>query len=253
MYKSYQVYNENHLRVIAYKFANKYDGLRKSHVYWIAKQLGIYPDAKSSDVEKIVRENQCGKINSQNTEYVTNKKMNENGVKAIENAIIKEGYTVKKDWKDEVMEEKQMNVWEQVDLIALMKKDYDKSVEERDSAKSEAQHYRQLIEEYEKEIEDLKDKLLVSQKENEELKDEKKELGKMQLKTVDFNKEVDDLQKRIGQYNADVNTYSAIVNELRKDVSVLQTSVNQLQEKKKKLEGVISDLIGCSKRLMNMK
>jgi chromosome segregation ATPase len=145
------------------------------------------------------------------------------------------------------------SIWEQADLISMMRVEYDKAVTERDVARSEADHFCEMADKYEKEIEELKDKLLIAEKENNELKTEKRELGQMQLKTVDFNKEIDDLQKRIAQYNTEINICSAEVNEFRKDVSALITGVNQLQEKKKKLDGVISDLIGCSKRLINMK
>lgn len=251
MSQFYQVYDKNHLRVIAFKFANKYENLRKSHVYWIAKELGIYPDGKSEEGKKIVRENSTGKINK-NNKYVTKGKMNEEGVKAIENYIVAEGYDVNKSWEEENMTTN-TNIWEQVDLITKMKAEYEKAVAERDEAKSDADQYCKMADEYAKELEDVKDKLLIAEKENNDLKAEKKELGKIQIANANFTQEIDGLQKRIGKYNADINMYSSEVNELRKDVAAMQTSVNRLQDQKKKLEAVISDLIVCSKRLMNMK
>lgn len=75
----------------------------------------------------------------------------------------------------------------------------------------------------------------------------------MQIKTVDFSKEIDELQTRIGKYNQEINLLLADMNVLRKDYSVLQTRMNQMQDNKKKLDGVLSDLVGCSKRLINLK
>ena len=173
----YTHYNINNIRSIANNLVKKYD-VKEQHIYWIARELNIYPDGVPNKRSKTVDMARTGRINRNNTEYVSGGRLNEKGIQAIE---------------------------------AYLKK------------------------------------------ENNELKSEKKELSKMQIKAVDYNKEIDELQKRIGQYNTEINIYSADVSELRKDVSILQTSVNQLQEKKKKLEGVISDLIGCSKRLMNMK
>lgn len=252
MNNSLTAYNPNHIRVIANNFAQKYAGLTESHVYWIAKELNIYPDAVCALKKKTAYRSKMGKINSDNVDFVTNGKMNDKGVENIENYLKNEGYKTKKDYQEDIMKQN-TNIWEQADLIALMKKDYDKAVAERDEANAEAEEYYQLVDKYEQVIEELKDKLLIAEKENTSLKEEKIELGKMQVKTVDFDKEIDNLQKRIGQYNAEINSYTSAVNELRKDVSALQVSVNQLQEKKKKLEGVISDLVGCSKRLMNMK
>lgn len=252
MSQTYQVYDKNHLRVVAFKFANKYENLKRSHVYWVAKELGIYPDGVSVKDKKQVSENCCGKIN-RNSKYVTKGKMNEEGVKAIESYINAEGYDVKKDWKEDENMESTTNIWEQADLISLMKQDYEKAVREKEEAKTEAEQYCALADKYEKEIEELKDKLLIAEKENNSLISEKQELAKMQIDVPNFAKEVDSLQQRIGKYNTEINMYSSEVNELRKNVAALQTSVNRLQDQKKKLEAVISDLIGCSKRLMNLK
>lgn len=247
-------YNERNIRPVANKFAKKYEDLKKSHVYWIGKELGIYPDAVPFGENKTVGEYNTGKIDKNCTKYVTDGRLNDDAIRAIEDYLIKEGYKVKENYKEnEEMTETVKNIWEQADLISLMKKDYDKAVTERDEAKRDADQYCQMVDKCEKEIEELKDKLLIAEKENNALKEEKIQLGKMQLKTVDFDKEIDSLQKRIAQYNAEINAVSAEVNEFRKDVSVLITGVSQLQEKKKKLEGVMSDLVGCSKRLMNMK
>lgn len=252
MNQAYQVYDHNHLRVVAFKLANKYENMKKSHVYWVAKELGIYPDGLSVKNKKQVSENCCGKINRE-SKYVTKGKMNEEGVKAIESYITAEGYDVKKDWKEEEEMSNTTNIWEQADLISMMKQDYEKAVKEKEEAKTEAEQYCALVDKYEKELEELKDKLLIAEKENNDLKSEKKELSKMQIDVPNFTKEIDNLQQRLGKYNTDINVYSAEVNELRKDVAALQTSINRLQENKKKLEAVISDLIGCSKRLMNLK
>ena len=249
----YQVYDENHLRVIAYKFSRKYDSLSKTHVYWIAKQLNIYPDAECVNGEKIVRENRTGKINKANDKFVTKGKLNENGVKAIEDFIVKEGYAVKKDYKDEQMEEKTVNVWDQVNIIAMMKQDYEKAIAERDEAKTQAQENFELLKQYESEIDELKDKLLICEIENTDLKAEKKELSKMQIDSVNFSKEIDTLQVRIGKYSQEVNLLLSDMSVLRKDYSSLQIKMNQMQDSKKKLDGVLSDLVGCSKRLMNLK
>jgi len=252
MENRYAVYSENNIRSVANRLVKKYSDLREQHIYWIAKELNIYPDAIQHKKSKSVDIARTGKINRNNTEYVSGGRLNEKGIQAIESYLMKEGYKIEKFDKGEQMEQNK-NIWEQVDLISKMKGEYDKAVAARDSAKAEADQYCQLADKYEKEIEELKDRLLISEKENNDLKTEKKELGQLQLKQVDFGKEIESLQKRIGQYNAEINAYSADVNELRKEVAALQTCVNQLQEKKKKLEGVISDLIGCSKRLMNMK
>lgn len=244
-----QVYSENNIRSIAKRITPTYDSLDEFHVYWIAKQLGIYPNGEPYKKSQRVNMTKTGSIN-RNSEFVTDGKVNEKGIRAIETYLEQEGY--KKTGSVEAMQQ-QTNIWDQADLISLMKKDYDKAVAERDEAKRDADQYCQMVDKCEKEIEELKDKLLIAEKENNALKEEKKELGKMQLKTIDFDKEIDSLQKRIAQYNAEINAVSAEVNEFRKDVSVLITGVSQLQEKKKKLEGVMSDLVGCSKRLMNMK
>ena len=241
----------NSIRVIAADLAEKYENLDNRHIFWIAKELNIYPDGKVFKNSKRVDMTKTGKINRNCIDYVTNGKINESGITAIESYLIREGYKKSENKKENKMQS--TNIWEQADLIAMMKKDYDNAVAERDEAKSEADSYCKLADEYEKEIEALKDKLLIAEKENSDLQSEKYELSKMQLKTVDFNTEIDKLQKRIAQYNADINAVSADVNEFRKDVSILLTGVAQLQDKKKKLEGVMSDLIGCSKRLMNMK
>jgi chromosome segregation ATPase len=223
--------------------------VKEQHIYWIAKELNIYPDGVVHKKTKSVDMARTGKINRNNTEYVSDGKLNEKGIQAIESYLIQEGYKV----KEEPLMVKSASIWEQADLISMMRAEYDKAVAERDEAKRDADQYCQMVDKCEKEIEELKDKLLIAEKENNSLKEEKKELCKMQLKTVDFDKEIDSLQKRIAQYNAEINAVSAEVNEFRKDVSVLITGVSQLQEKKKKLEGVMSDLVGCSKRLMNMK
>lgn len=244
----YTHYNINNIRSIANNLVKKYD-VKEQHIYWVARELNIYPDGVPNKRSKTVDMARTGRINRNNTEYVSGGRLNEKGIQAIEAYLKNEGY---KEKKEETMTQN-TNIWEQADLISMMKAEFDKAVADRDAAKTEAEQYLEMADKYEKEIEELKDKLLIAEKENNELKSEKKELSKMQIKAVDYNKEIDELQKRIGQYNAEINIYSADVSELRKDVSILQTSVNQLQEKKKKLEGVMSDLVGCSKRLMNMK
>ena len=248
-------YSKNNIRSIASRLVKKYD-VKEQHIYWIAKELNIYPDGVVNKKTKSVDMARTGKINRNNTEYVSEGKLNEKGIQAIESYLIQEGYKA----KEEPIIVQSASIWEQADLISMMRVEYDKAVTERDEAKREAQENFELLKQYESEIdecekenEELRDKLLIAEKENNALKEEKIQLGKMQLKTVDFDKEIDSLQKRIAQYNAEINEVSAEVNEFRKDVSVLMTGVSQLQEKKKKLDGVISDLIGCSKRLMNMK
>ena len=144
------------------------------------------------------------------------------------------------------------SVWEQVDLISAMKQDYEKVLRERDEAKAEAQENFELLKQYEVEIDELKDRLLIYEKENNDLKAEKKELSKMQI-DKDFAKEIDSLQVRVGKYNQEINLLLSDMSILRKDYSALQTKMNQMQDSKKKLDGVLSDLVGCSKRLMNLK
>ena len=254
--KYLSTYKQNHIRVVAKKLTKKYKGLIEGHVYWIAKELNIYPDAMCLKEAKSAIKTKTGKINKRNAEFVSDNGLNENGIKAIESYLINEGYKLDSDYKEEDVMPKtkaDTSIWERVDLISQMKIEYDKAVAERDEAKAEAQENFELLKQYESEIDELKDRMLIIEKENNDLKTEKKELGKMQLKTVDFDKEIEELQKRIAQYNAEINAVSAEVNEFRKDVSALLTGVNMLQEKKKKLEGVMSDLIGCSKRLINMK
>lgn len=245
----YSLYSANNIRTVASRLTKKYGNLKEQHVYWIAKELNIYPDGVPNKKTKSVDMARTGKINRNNTEYVTEGRLNEKGIQAIESYLIQEGYKE----KEEPLMVQSTSIWEQADLISMMRVEYDKAVAERNAARSEADTFAEMVDSYEKQIEELKDKLLIAEKENNSLKEEKKELGKMQLKTVDFDKEIDSLQKRVAQYNAEINAVSAEVNEFRKDVSVLTTGVSQLQEKKKKLEGVMSDLVGCSKRLMNMK
>ena len=250
--RNYSTYNERNIRPLAERLSKKYMDLDKLHVLWIAKELNIYPDGVAQKKSKRVDMAKTGRINRENKEFVTNSRINDAGIEAIEKYIISEGYKLDKERKEEPVAQN-TNIWDQADLIAMMKKEYEKAITERDEAKHDADEYCKLADEYEKEIEDLKDRLLIAEKENNALTEEKIQLGKMQMQTVNFDKDIEALQKRIAQYNADINAYSADVNELRKDVSILLTGANQLQEKKKKLEGVISDLIGCSKRLMNMK
>ena len=69
----------------------------------------------------------------------------------------------------------------------------------------------------------------------------------------DFSKEIDNLQVRMGKYNQEINLLLSDMSILRKDYSALQTKMNQMQDSKKKLDGVLSDLVGCSKRLINLK
>ena len=246
------VYSVNNIRVIADKFSRKYDGLDKRHVYWIAKKMDIYPDGLEQKKKQFVSEAKTGRINKENKKYVTKGKMNSTAIQDIESYILSEGYKMRPNYQEEKKVEAR-NIWEQADLIAMMKKDYEKVVEELNKAKAELKTFSELAEEYEKENEELKDKALILEKENCDLKNEKKELGQIQLKTVDFNKEIDDLQLRIAKLNQGINLQISDLNELRKDFSAMQASMNRMQDNKKKLDGVLSDLIGCSKRLMNMK
>lgn len=253
-FNHYANYNPNNIRATANRLAKKYKDLPEQHIYWIAKELNIYPDAIPYKKSKRVDMTKMGKINRDNTSYVQKGKLSDDGIQAIESYLVQEGYELDNDRKEEAPEPKmKTNIWEQADLISLMKKDYEKAVAERNEAKAEAEQYLELADKYEKEIEDLKDKLLISEKENCSLKSEKQELSKMQIKTVDFSREIDDLQTRIGKYNTEINLLLADMNVLRKDYSVLQTRMNQMQDNKKKLDGVLSDLVGCSKRLMNLK
>lgn len=241
-------YNPHHIRGIADALTKKYQDLDPRHVFWIAKKLNIYPDAKTYVGKEWAHMTKMGKINK-NTGYVADgnrSHLTDTAIKVIEDYLITEGYETYNENKEEKMTETKKSIWEQADLISLMKKDYEKAVADRDE-------YIELATSYEKEIEELKDKLLIAEKENNALKSEKQQLTKMQIEIPNFNKEIDALQQRIGKYTTEINMYNSEVNELRKDISALQTSVNRLQDQKKKLEGVISDLIGCSKRLMNMK
>lgn len=251
-FSALDVYSPNHIRVIAHKLANKYENLERTHVFWVAKQLDIYPDGIPYKTKKAIDMTKMGKINKANSQYVENGNVSDAGVRAIETFLISEGYTVKKDYGEEKMPDTK-SIWEQVDLISAMKQDYEKVQTERDEAKTEAETYAKQIDEYEKQIEELKDKLLITEKENNDLKSEKKELSKMQIETVDFQKEVDKLQVRVGKYNQEINLLMSDMSILRKDYSALQTKMNQMQDSKKKLDGVLSDLVGCSKRLMNLK
>ena len=165
----YAMYNPNNIRAYARETAKKYSDLKETHVYWVAKQLNIYPDAVPSKKGKNVIESKTGKINKDNAEYVTKGRLNENGKKAIESYLEKEGYTIRTHQESEKINPA-VSVWEQFDLISMMKKDYEKTVAERDSAKAEADQYCRMADEYEKEIEELKDKLLIAEKENNDLK-----------------------------------------------------------------------------------
>ena len=250
-FSALDVYSPNHIRVIAHKLANKYENLERTHVFWIAKKLDIYPDGIPYKTKKAIDMTKMGKINKANSQYVENGNVSDAGVRAIETFLISEGYTVKKDYGEEKMPDTK-SVWEQVDLISAMKQDYEKVVAERDEAKAEAQENFELLKQYEVEIDELKDRLLIYEKENNDLKAEKKELGKMQF-DKDFAKEIDNLQVRVGKYNQEINLLLSDMSILRKDYSALQTKMNQMQDSKKKLDGVLSDLVGCSKRLMNLK
>ena len=250
----YSMYNQNNVRATAYRLAKKYKDLSEQHIYWITKELNIYPDAVPYKKSKKCDMAKMGKINRDNTSYVQKGRLSDDGIQAIESYLVQEGYEVDNERKEETQAPKQnTNIWEQADLISLMKKDYEKAVAERNEARAEAEQYLELADKYEKEIEDLKDRLLISEKENCSLKSEKQELSKMQIKTVDFSKEIDELQTRIGKYNQEINLMLADMNVLRKDYSMLQTRMNQMQDNKKKLDGVLSDLVGCSKRLINLK
>ena len=240
-------YSPHHIRGIADALTKKYQDLDPRHVFWIAKKLNIYPDAKTYGRKEWAYMTKMGKINK-NTGYVADGNrahLTDSAIKAIEDYLITEGYETYIETKEGKMTETK-NIWEQADLISLMKKDYEKAVADRDE-------FIELAKSYEKEIDELKDKLLIAEKENNDLQSEKQQLTKMQIEIPNFNKEIDGLQQRIGKYNTEINVYMSEVNELRKDVSALQISVNRLQDQKKKLENVISDLIGCSKRLMNLK
>lgn len=246
-----EAYNPNNIRVIADRLSKKYRDLERTHVFWIAKEIGIYPDAVTYKKKKSVHVTKMGK-NNRICPLVTDGRLNESGIHAIETFLETEGYVVKIDNGEEKMAESK-SVWEQVDLISAMKLDYEKVVAERDKAKEDAESYAKMAEEYDKIIEDLKDKLLVAERENSNLKTEKQQLSKMQIESVDFEKEIDNLQVKIGRYSQELNTCLSEINELRKGISVLQTRYNSLQDNKKKLDGVLSDLVGCSKRLMNIK
>ena len=246
------VYNENNIRVVANKFSVKYDGLDKRHVYWIAKKLDIYPDGVVHKKAQCVDETKTGKINRKNEKYVTKGRLNEAAIQDIESYIVSEGYKVRRCYQ-EGKEMKAQSIWEQADLIAMMRNDYEKVVEELNKSKAELKSYSELAEEYEKENEELKDKLLIVEKENCDLKNEKRELGQIQLKNMDFNREIETLQTRIAKLNQEINLQISDLNELRKDFSAMQASMNRIQDNKKKLDGVLSDLVSCSKRLINMK
>ena len=247
-------YNPHHIRGIADALTKKYQDLDPRHVFWIAKKLNIYPDAKTYGGKEWVYMTKMGKINK-NTGYVADGNrahLTDSAIKVIEDYLITEGYETYNENKEEKMTETK-SIWEQADLISQMKNEYEKVVQERDNYETEASQYCALAEQYSKDIEELKDKLLIYEKENNDLKAEKQQLAKMQIDIPNFNKEIDGLQERIGKYNSEINIYMSEVNMLRKDLSALQNSVNRLQDQKKRLEGVVSDLIGCSKRLMNMK
>lgn len=248
-------YNPKHIRGVASMLINKYQDLKAKHVFWVAKELNIYPDAKAYKNEKSVYMTSMGKINTENKQYVdegNRSYLTDIGIKAIEEYILSEGYITKPEMKEEKMADTK-SIWEQADLISLMKKDYEKAVKEKEDARSEAEQYWALADKYEKEVEELKDKLLIAEKENSSLKSEKTELSKMQIEIPNFNKEIENLQMRIGKYGQEINVYISEVNELRKEIQMMNTAINRLQDNKKKLEGVLSDLVGCSKRLMNMK
>ena len=251
-FDDFRSYSSNNIRPLAERLSEKYINLERNHVFWIAKELNIYPDGVPYKKSKTVEMTKTGRINRENTEYVTKGKINEKGIQAIEAYLVREGYIINKSNGEKKMMESK-SIWEQADLIAMMKKDYEKAVAECNEAKTEAEQYCELAEKYEKEVEELKDKLLISEKENTDLKSEKQELGKMQLKNINFNKEIDNLQVRIGKYNQEINMLLSDMSVLRKEYSVLQTKVNQMQDNKKKLDGVLSDLVLCSKRLMNLK
>ena len=251
-FASLEAYNPNNIRVIADRLSRKYADLDKRHVFWVAKTLGIYPDAEAYKTKQHVDMTKMGKIDKQ-CEFVENGRLSEKGIKAVESYLVAEGYSVGKDYegKEDKMTESK-NVWEQVDLITAMKQDYEKVLRERDEAKAEAQENFELLKQYEVEIDELKDRLLIYEKENNDLKSEKKELSKMQI-DKDFSKEIDNLQVRMGKYNQEINLLLSDMSILRKDYSALQTKMNQMQDSKKKLDGVLSDLVGCSKRLINLK
>ena len=247
-------YNPHHIRGIADALTKKYQDLDPRHVFWIAKKLNIYPDAKTYGGKEWAYMTKMGKINK-NTGYVADGNrahLTDSAIKVIEDYLITEGYEIYNENKEEKMTETK-SIWEQVDIITKLKSEFEKAVSERDKANTEAAEYWALADQYSREIEELQDKLLIAEKENDNLKQEKQQLAKMQIEIPNFNKEIDGLQERIGKYNSEINIYMSEVNMLRKDLSALQNSVNRLQDQKKRLEGVVSDLIGCSKRLMNMK
>lgn len=255
-FNSLNTYSTHHIRGIADTLIKKYEDLDPKHVFWIAKKLNIYPEAKTYKDKEFVYMTSMGKINKSNVEFVAegNKAhLTDSAIKAIEDYLITEGYVVRQKNTEEKKMTDTKSIWEQADLISLMKKDYEKAVKEKEDARSEAEQYCALADKYEKEVEELKDKLLIAEKENSSLKSEKTELSKMQIEIPNFNKEIENLQMRIGKYGQEINVYISEVNELRKEIQMMNTAINRLQDNKKKLEGVLSDLVGCSKRLMNMK
>lgn len=248
-FMSFETYNPNNIRAVADRLSKKYTDLDRRHVFWVAKAVGIYPDAETYSKKQFVDMTKMGKIN-ESSDLVEKRRLSEKGVSAIESFLVAEGFTVKKEEGEKMPETK--SVWEQVDLISAMKQDYEKVLRERDEAKAEAQENFELLKQYEVEIDELKDRLLIYEKENNDLKAEKKELSKMQI-DKDFAKEIDSLQVRVGKYNQEINLLLSDMSILRKDYSALQTKLNQMQDSKKRLDGVLSDLVGCSKRLMNLK
>lgn len=195
-------YKTNHVRSVALRLSKKYKDLKMRHVFWIAKELNIYPDGISCKYEKNMDMTKMGKINNANTEYVVGKGLTDKGIQAIEQYLVEEGYVVLSKEEEKMTETK--SIWEQADLISLMKKDYEKAVADRDE-------YIELATSYEKEIEELKDKLLIIEKENNDLKSEKQQLSEQHSNKrtnhfIEVNGKVMTISQCAKQYNISKST-----------------------------------------------
>ena len=228
----------------------------KNHIYWVMSNLGITENANCDDKRKVISKatntGDIKRIKSKYTQRFKDKEryvygITEEGEKAIENYLIQEGF--KKKEMNEVHEVTQSTVFEQFDMLSKMKAEYDKSVNEKKEAQTQAAYFCELADKYEKELEELKDKLRIFETENASLKSEKQELIKQRTFSIDWETQVSEIQEKIGKTNNFLNGLNSDLYQIEKDVKEARTRINNYQTKQRQAQELTNEINRLIKRI----
>lgn len=235
-------HGDHSMKKVAVKLSEEHN-VSQAHIYWIAKHLGIYPEAACNERLKTAHRGAMGFMNPESkwvTFYESSKTygLTDDAVKEIEKIIVskREG----KEWFTQEEKRGGMDFLEEVQRLYEYKNKYESLLSENDKLTKELEAMVEKQDEYEIALKELTDT-------NSQLMQEKKDLGKMQ--EVSGSSDYQKIMENLGKYKTELNQLFSDNYEIQKQAKALQTKINALDERRNTLSAGLASIYKEAKKL----